>query len=368
MRVGITGAFGQFGFHLRCRLFVEKDMEVVSVGHEAFADDVRLRDFVSGLDAIVHLAGVNRASEDEVAAANPAIARRLIDALARAKASPHLLYASTTHVDGDTVYGRSKREADRILAAWAEANGAAFSAFVFPHLFGEFGRPHYNSAATTFAWQIANGEAPSVTGNGQVELLHFGDAANLIVEALRSGGGGERRPEGRKLSVSEMAERLQRLATSYVNHVVPDLRDPLDLRLFNVYRSFLYPGHYPVRLSTHADDRGALTETVKSLNGGQSFFSTTRPGVTRGNHFHVHKVERFVVLKGRARISIRRMFDEAIDDFFVSGDALCYIDMPTLCTHAISNIGEEELVTLFWAHEIFDPNNPDTVPEPIRRP
>ena len=323
--------------------------------------------FARGLDAVVHLAGVNRAAEEEdVATGNPALARLLVAALDEAGGVPHVAYASTTHVDNDNAYGRSKQEAGEILSAWAARAGACYSEFVFPHLYGEYGRPHYNSAVTTFAWQVANGGAPSVHGDGRVELLHFFDAGGMILDALRRGASGSVRPAGETIAVRDVAARIEALAAAYRSQIVPDLSESLDLRLFNIYRGFLYPGYYPVRLTTHTDDRGALTETVKTHNGGQSFFSTTRPGITRGNHFHFHKVERFVVLKGKARIAIRRLFSEEVTDFFVSGDDLCYIDMPTLHTHAITNIGDEELVTQFWAHEIFDRDRPDTVFEPVR--
>ncbi len=367
MRIGITGAYGQFGWHLRCRLFIEKEIEVVCAGREVFADAAKLQDFVTGLDGIIHLAGVNRAKEEtEIAAANPALANQLIKALEAADSKAHIIYASTTHIDNDNVYGRSKKQAGLLLEEYAQKSGALFSDFVFPHLYGENGTPHYNSAVTTFGWQIANGEKPSVHGDGQVELLHFNDASSLILTALEQGTTGQTRPKGQKISVREVADRMIALAAYYQSQIVPDLRDPLDLRLFNVYRGFLYPKNYPVSLVTHTDDRGSLTETVKTDNGGQTFFSTTKPTITRGNHFHFHKVERFLVVKGKARISLRKMFTDEVQDFIVSGDDLGYIDMPTLHTHEITNIGDEELVTLFWSHEIYDPENPDTFFELVR--
>ncbi len=366
MRIGITGAYGQFGYHLRCRLFIEKDVEIVCAGRETFGNDETLRGFVEHLDAIVHLAGVNRAAEAEVEAANPALARQLVEALEATDSKPHLVYSSTTHIDNDSAYGRSKRKAGDILANWASRVGANCTDFVFPHLFGEYGRPEYNSAVSTFCWKIAKGEKLEINGNGSVELLHFHEASQFILDALRQKQNGQFRPKGTEISVPELARRIDALASSYRNQIVPDLRDPLDLRLFNVYRGFLYPDYYPVKLVTHTDDRGSLTETVKTNNGGQTFFSTTKPGITRGNHFHFHKVERFLVVRGKARISLRKMLTDEVQDFFVSGENLSYIDMPTLHTHEITNIGDEELTTLFWSHEIYDPDNPDTVFDPVR--
>ncbi len=367
MRIGITGAYGQFGWHLRCLLFTHKNVETVCAGRDEFSSPEKLQAFVTGCDAIIHLAGINRASEEEVEQGNPDLANQLIDALIAAGETPHLLYASTTHIDNDNSYGRGKKKAGDILADWAEQKKAKFSTFVFPHLFGEYGRPNYNSAVSTFCWQIAKGETPTVHGDGQVELLHFHEASTALFEAIISDNLGMIRPRGVEISVKEVAQRIASLAASYQNQIVPDVRDSLDLRLFNVYRGYLFPDYYPVRLVTHTDDRGSLTETVKSHNGGQTFFSTTKPGITRGNHFHFHKIERFLVVKGKARITLRKMLTDETFSFTVSGDELSYIDMPTLHTHEITNIGDEEIVTLFWSHEIFDPDHPDTYFELVNK-
>jgi UDP-2-acetamido-2,6-beta-L-arabino-hexul-4-ose reductase len=136
--------------------------------------------------------------------------------------------------------------------------------------------------------------------------------------------------------------------------------------LFNTYRAALFPNHYPIALTAHADERGRLVETVRAHGGqGQTFVSTTRPGITRGEHFHLGKVERFVVLSGRARISLRRVCTDEIVSFDVSGEAPAVVDMPTMWVHNITNIGDTELTTLFWTHSLFDPDNPDTFWEPV---
>lgn len=366
MRIGITGAYGQFGWHLRSRLIPEKEIETVLASRETFSDPDKLCEFVQGLDAIIHLAGINRANdEQEISKGNPKLAASLVAALEATGAEPHVVYASTIHIDKDNVYGASKRQASERLLSWAEKSGAQYTDFVFPHLFGEYGRPNYNSAVSTFCHQVATGKEPTVHGDGEVELLHFNAASNMVLEAVQEGLTGQVRPRGTEIKVKDLAARILTLDHSYRNLVVPDLRDDLDLKLFNVYRGYLYPDFYPVELKLHSDDRGSLTEMVKSNNGGQTFFSTTKPGVTRGNHFHYHKVERFLVVKGKARISLRKVLTDQILDFDVSGDVPQFIDMPTLHTHSITNTGDEELVTLFWAHEIFDPEHPDTIFEPV---
>ena len=365
MRLGITGSDGMLGWHLRCYLKQFDDVEVALANRETFADSSALEAFVGDVDAIAHFAGQIRGSDEEIAATNPGLAERLVAACEARGVTPHVVYSSSTHIDGDSVYGASKRRAGDILAAWAERSGARFCNLVLPHVFGERTRPNYNSAVATFAHQLASGEEPVVNSAGKVELLHAQDVAARVLQICRDGETGTSREQGEPLGVSELAERLRHMASSYENLVIPDVRDKLELRLFNQYRQYLFPDFYPRTLQLNSDDRGDLVEVVKNLNGGQAFFSTTKPGITRGNHFHYNKIERFLVLQGQARIEIRQLFSDTVHAFDVSGDTPAFIDMPTLHTHNITNTGDTPLLTLFWAHEIFDPDAPDTVFEPV---
>jgi len=366
-RVGITGAYGMLGWHMRCRVFAQEGWEAIPAGRETFASEEALDRFAASCDVIVHLAGVNRASDPaEVRERNPGLARELVAALQRTGARPHVLYSSSTHARGDSEYGVAKREAGRILAEWAAAAGALYTELVLPHVFGEGGRPHYNSVVHTFCHQVVAGETPEINGAGQLELLHAGAVTQLIVDAVQQGTTGELAPAGSPITVGELWQRVQELHAGYFEQqIVPQLASAFDLALFNVYRSYLFPEHYPLALTVHADDRGNLFEGVRSHRGGQTFVSTTRPGITRGNHFHFGKVERFLVLRGEADIAIRRMFDDQVHRFRVSGESPVYLDMPTLHTHSITNTGDGELLTLFWAHEIFDPQAPDTIFDPV---
>jgi UDP-2-acetamido-2,6-beta-L-arabino-hexul-4-ose reductase len=186
-----------------------------------------------------------------------------------------------------------------------------------------------------------------------------------IENAIMCRKGGEVRMTGVKSKVSELLARLEHMSALYLDQVVPDLRNPIDLDLFNTYRSYLFPDYYPVSVKCHSDSRGNLFEAVRSFSGGQIFFSNTHPGITRGNHYHNRKVERFLVVEGDALIRVRKLFSGNVSEFRVSGRVPQFVDIPTLHTHSISNIGDSNLATLFWAHEIFDPNDSDTYPEPV---
>jgi len=365
MNIGITGADGLIGWHLRAYLRLQGGHNVRLATRPTFSDPDRLAAFVAGLDAAVHLAGLNK-HDEEVEAVNLKLAVDLTAAFEQAKVAPRVAYSNTIWADrDDTPYSRGKRAAANHLRAWADRSGAPFANLIFPHTFGEFGKPFHNSVVSTFCHQLAHSQSPQIIVDGDLELIHAQEVAARCYLAVEAGENGVFRSHGTPMKVSTLLQRLSRMATTYAAQIVPDLRDPLEVRLFNTLRSYLYPEHYPVNLTLHSDDRGALFEAVKSENGGQSFLSTTRPGITRGNHFHSRKVERFLVASGEAEIRLRRLFSDQVNVFRVSGERPCYVDMPTFHTHSITNVGTSDLVTLFWANEIFDPQDSDTYPEPV---
>lgn len=364
-KIVVTGSDGLLGWHTRVLLSTHEGVEVVPCNRQTFNDDNALSQCLTGADAVIHLAGMNRGDEAEVATANVAIAERLAGACRSNSVTPHVVYSSSTHIDGDSQYGKSKKQAGETLGEWATESGAKFCDLVLPHIYGEHGKPFYNSACSTFAHQIAQGEQPSVTGNGQLNLLHAQQAARIMWDVLQEGTTGQSRPQGEAISVVDLVERLTRLADRYRSGVVPSFEDPFDLRLFNTWRSYLTADQRPIDFKLHSDDRGSLFETLRSDGQGQVFLSTTRPGITRGNHFHFDKVERFSVISGKATIRMRRVLHDQVDTYEVSGDKPQAIDMPTLYTHNITNTGDEPLVTLFWAAQHFDPDNPDTYFLPV---
>jgi len=361
--IGITGVDGLLGWHFRCYLKRYADINVIPAGRTTFSTDEQLNKFVSSSDVIVHLAGMNRGDDDELEKTNIILVENIIKACKEQAHNPHIIFSSSTHCMRDTAYGRSKKEGARLFWEWANRSGGLFTNLIIPNVFGEFGKPYYNSVVSTFCYQLANGEQPEVVNDIALEVVHAQQIATEIVSAINKKKEGDISTSGVPINVSALLEKLTYFSAQYHSHIVPDLTKDIDIYLFNTFRSYLYPRYYPVSVNLHRDHRGELYEAVKSLNGGQCFISTTKPGVTRGNHFHTKKFERFMVLKGNAVIRIRKLFSSEIVDFTVSGVNPCYIDIPTLHTHNIKNIGDSELITLFWAHEIFDSDNSDTISE-----
>ena len=363
--IAITGSEGFLGWHLRAYFNGRPEVKVVGINRPLYEDHDRFQQFIREADAVVHLAGMNRGDDQEIERVNVELTSQLIAACTQANARPHILLANSTHRDRETAYGRSKRRSADLLAAWASKTGASFTNLIIPNVYGEGGRPFYNSVVATFCHLLACGEEPKIIQDGQLELIHAQVVAREVAAAIDKRSGGDVRMAGATLSVSLLLDRVRGFDRSYRGHFIPELTTDLDLDLFNTYRSYLYPRHYPVTLQLHSDARGNLFEAVKSLHGGQCFISTTKPGVTRGNHYHTRKVERFLVLNGEAVIRIRKLFTKDTVEFKVSSTIPQCIDMPTFCTHNITNTGGGDLTTLFWAHEIYDPQRSDTIREPV---
>lgn len=362
-KYAVTGAGGFLGWHLRAAL-KEAGIPVAAVPVGKAFDLHQARTALDGSIRAIHIAGINRASDEDVTAGNITFAEQFADALRATQNPPQVVvYANSTQSKNGSVYGEAKARAAEIIASAASKVGAEFVDLHLPNLFGEHGRPFYNSVTATFSHLIAAGQTPRVETDKELTLLHAQDAVDLLTGAAEIDS--LTRLE-RHETVSGLLLRLQGYARIYNQGEIPNVADWFDRDLFNTYRSFTFPGHAPIELTRHADARGSFFEIIRSHGGpGQSSFSTTIPGVTRGDHFHRRKIERFTVLHGRARISLRRLFTHEVITFDVSGDAPMAVDMPTMWSHNISNIGDQVLYTSFWTNETFDPENPDTIAEVV---
>ena len=364
MRIVLTGAGGFLGWHTRLRLHALTDHEVVPVGRGEWGD---LPSLVADADAVIHIAGVNRAeSDDEVREGNLTLARDLAAAITGAGAPLRLVYANSIQAGNGTPYGDGKQGAAGILAEAVSAVGGTLVDVLLPNIFGEHGRPRYNSFVATFVHATIAGDEPTINDN-QVGLLHVQDAAQALVDGLTTESG-SLTPEPEAHGVQEVWDLLQEFHSSYVpTGEIPDLSSKFRIDLFNTYRAALFPEHYPIGLVPHTDPRGAFVETVRCRGGeGQSSFSTTVPGITRGEHYHLHKIERFAVIRGRGTMELRKMFTDDVITFEADGDAPVAVDMPVGWVHNITNSGDDVLFTQFWSHELFRPDAPDTFPEPVR--
>lgn len=365
-KIGITGQNGFVGNHLYNTLgLFPEEFERIDFQKEFFEDDTKLDEFTSKCDVIVHLAAMNRhESEQFIYETNVALAKKMVASLERTNSKAHVLISSSTQEERDNLYGKSKREGREVIVNWANNNDGKVTGLIIPNVFGAFGKPFYNSFVATFCHQLTHGETPTIANDGEVKLIYVQELVDLIIEEIRSE---KSQPElfiepTSINKVSEVLTLLNEYKSKYFDGgEIPEINNTFEHNLFNTYRSYIdYATHYPVKFTQHTDPRGAFVEVIRLGIGGQCSFSTTVPDITRGNHYHTRKIERFAVIKGKALIQLRKIGTDEVLDFYLDGNEPAYVDMPIWYTHNIKNIGEEELYTIFWINEAFNPEDADT--------
>jgi UDP-2-acetamido-2,6-beta-L-arabino-hexul-4-ose reductase len=373
LKLGITGQPGFVGTHLFNTLGLFPDRyERIPFEDFYFEDDKILRTFVSQCDVIVHLAAMNRHNDPEVLyQTNIRLVNQLIEACEATGSVPHILFSSSTQEERDNLYGNSKKEGRKLFERWAIKHSAKFTGLIIPNVYGPFGNPYYNSVVATFCHQLTHKEQPKIEVDGEIKLIYVGDLVHEIVSIIESSSC---IPDGEEyiklikiqhlteIKVSKLLSILEGYKNDYFQRgEMPELVTQFDLRLFTTFLCYIdHANFFPFKLKLNSDQRGSFVETIRLSSGGQVSFSTTLPGITRGNHFHTRKVERFAVIKGKARIEIRRIGTDEKHSFELDGTQPSFVDMPVWFTHNITNIGQDELFTIFWINEHFDDSDPDT--------
>lgn len=376
IKVGITGQAGFVGTHLYNTLgLFPLEFERVPFEDAFFQDESVLRGFVKQCDVIVHLAAMNRHPDPQVIyETNLLLVNQLIGALNAEKVTPHLLFSSSTQEERDNEYGKSKREGRELLEQWASQNGASFSGMVVPNVYGPFGRPNYNSFIATFCYKLTHGESPQVLQDSDVNLIYVGSLCDHILGKIRVVQASTSPVIERDLVPFDFEKKVTEILALFENFkalyfdqgYIPELKDRNEVNLFNTFRCYIdHESRYPVKLVQHADPRGVFVETIKLGVGGQVSFSTTVPGITRGNHYHTRKIERFTVIKGKACIQLRKIGTDEVLNFYLDGNEPSYVDMPIWYSHNITNIGDDELYTQFWINEWYNPEDGDTYFEQV---
>ncbi len=365
-KIGVTGQNGFVGYHLKNTLILlQTEFQLIPFHRNYFDDNVALDEFVSQCDVIVHLAALNRHEDANVISkTNVELVRNLRDSLIRTKSTAHVIFSSSTQEEKGNVYGNSKKEGRTILSDWARQSNGRFSGLIIPNVFGPFGHPFYNSVVATFCYQLTHGENPQIEIDGQLKLIYVGELVEEIIRAIRNEDNSHELivQHSHEAKVSELLNTIKNFQDVYFERgEIPAITSQFENQLFNTYRCYMaIPNYFPRKYQQHTDHRGAFTEIGRIGIGGQVSFSTTVPGVTRGNHFHTRKIERFAVIKGKALIQMRRIDTDDVIDFELNGDEPAYVDMPIWYTHNIKNIGTEDLYTIFWINEPYNQEDPDT--------
>lgn len=370
-KITVSGTSGLLGWHIMARMHAA-NMNAVFLGLEQpydfeilnrcdFTNEDKLSSKLSKTDILIHCAGATRG--EDVEEQNVHLATRILKSTREINKNFQIIYANTTQQKCSSKYGMGKHAAAEILATC----GNKFTNVILPNLFGEYARPFHNNVTATFIKNEIDGNPSNVNRNGVIPLAYVGDAAAKMVEIADHGLTGTISVSSQSIAVPELAEKIKNIHQKYSADIFPYFSNSLDIQLFNSYRSAITGKKLSRSLQLKSDSRGTLFETAKASSGGQVFMSVTHPGITRGDHFHMKKIERFVVIKGQAKIRIRKILQGEITSFEVDGNQPTAIDMPTYCTHSIENTGQQDLITMFWTDTIFDPANPDTFYDNVRR-
>lgn len=367
----VTGANGFIGRNLCAHLRERSDLSLLTVGRDT--PMTGLEQAIATADVIVHLAGVNRPSDnsefDQVNIGYTETVAQLITASPKPR---RIIFTSSIQAGNDTPYGRSKQSAEECLQTLARNQPVSVSVFRLRNVFGKWSRPNYNSVVATFSHNVANDLPIDIHDPARTvdlvcvddvidEMMHEIAAPIVPHEFLHRGA----EIPTATVSLGDLAGHLRKFREIRDSLLLPDFSTRFLQQLYATYLSYAEPAAAAYSLQARHDARGSLAEFIKSEAAGQIFVSRTRPGVTRGNHYHHTKTEKFLVLEGEGLIELRHIDGDTRFDFRVSGTDYRVVDIPPGYTHSITNVSDKEMVTLFWASEIFDSNRADTFPLPV---
>lgn len=368
MKVLITGANGFVAKNLLVHLSENDDIEVVKFTRQNNLSD--LDTLVTDVDFVFHLAGVNRPETDVgFIEGNTDLTRLLCEACSKTGRSIPILYSSSIQAALDNPYGKSKLEGEKEVESYSKINHSSIYIFRLPNVFGKWSRPNYNSVVATFCNNIANDLPIRIDDpSNLVSLVHVDDVVRRFISILD--GANEDVTFCQifpvyEITIGGLAEKIQAFKDSRENLVTGPVGNGLERALHSTYLSYLKPEQFSYSLTKHGDERGVFVEMLKTKDSGQFSFFTAHPGITRGGHYHHTKTEKFLVLKGEALFKFRHVVTDEYYELKTNGNEPKIVETVPGWTHDITNIGNDEMVVMLWANEIFDRNSPDTYAKPI---
>jgi UDP-2-acetamido-2,6-beta-L-arabino-hexul-4-ose reductase len=369
----VTGAAGFLGKNLYAHLQRREDVAVDTFDLGTPESD--LQKFAARADVIFHLAGVNRPEKpEEFETGNAGLTQTLVDLMQQSDRKPHVMMSSSIQATLDNPYGQSKRHGEKILERWAKQSGAKLSVFRLTNLFGKWCRPNYNSVTATFCHNIANDLPVQISDPDYVVKLAYID--DVVAAFLKEMEDSPQRDSflvdpdpipATTITLGDLVSRIRFFRDMQTTLMIPDMSERFNQQLYATYMSYVPQERWTYFPPVNTDNRGNLAELVKSQSFGQMFVSRTKPGVTRGNHYHHTKIEKFMVISGEAVIRFRHIFGTEVIKFPVKGEDYHIVEIPPGYTHNITNTGDTELITLFWSSEIFNKEQPDTYYLPVEQ-
>lgn len=383
MKILVTGAKGFLGKNLCETLKNIRDGKDKTRGvniDEIYEFDVdtpkeKLSEYCKNADFIFHLAGVNRPkTEDEFMNGNFGFTAELLSELKNFRNKAPIMISSSIQAALDNPYGKSKKAGEDLIFDYGRDNGIKTFVYRFPNLFGKWCRPNYNSAVATFCHNIAHDLPITVNDrNHMMTLCYVDDVADELIRALKNEENRQGEycavPIEHKITLGEIADLLYSFKESRNTKVIPDMTDgSFSKKLYSTYLSYLAPDNFAYKLKMNCDARGSFTEILRSENAGQFSVNISKPGITKGQHWHNTKNEKFVVVSGHGLIQLRKIGSGEVINYEVSGDEITVVDMIPGYTHNIINLSDtEDLVTFMWCNECFNPDKPDTYYEEVEK-
>jgi len=367
-RILITGGRGFLGRNLAAHLQERKDCGVAICDQGDSADD--LNKWLLEADIIFHLAGVNRPQDPlDFERGNAGLTEQVCQFLQKNGRSPKIVFSSSIQAELDNPYGASKAKAENALRQFAAETGACVRIYRLKNLFGKWCRPNYNSVTATFCHNIAKDLPIAISDPArELELSYVDDVVAAFlseIDGRQTAGEAGEDIQSYRIRLGDLAGRIQAFHEMRTTLLLPDFEDWFNRTLYATYLSYVPPAEIRHNLEIKSDPRGSLAEFLKQKHFGQLFVSRTKPGITRGNHYHHTKTEKFFVVEGDGLIRMRAIEGGPVMEYSVTGSAYQVIDIPPGFTHSITNVGTGEMVTLFWSSEMFDPNCPDTYYLPV---
>ncbi len=366
----VTGAEGFVGRNLCVTLACIPELTVLTFDVRNTSDE--LAGFVRVADFVFHLAGVNRPENpDDFKTGNAGFTEHVLALLQASGRKIPVLISSSTQAVLDNPYGTSKRMAEETVFAYGKATGAEVYVFRLPNVFGKWCRPNYNSAVATWCHNIAHGLPIQVRDpDASLTLVYVDDVVQGFIAAMegrlsRQDAGFCEVPETHTRTLGQITTALESFKASRVDLQAPNQSDGFIKKLYATYLSYLPADKFAYPLKMNVDVRGNFTEFIKTPDRGQVSVNTSKPGITKGNHWHHTKNEKFLVVSGRGVIRFRKVADSEVREYFVSAEKLEVVDIPPGYTHNIENLGDADMVTVMWANELLDPIKPDTYFEKV---
>lgn len=364
MKILVTGANGFIGKNLTAELRNREYSDIYEFDKDS--DPSLLEDFCKEADFVFHLAGVNRPKDQsEFMKGNFGFTSDLLDTLKKHNNTCPVMISSSIQAELNNAYGKSKKAGEDLLFDYGKITGAKVIIYRFPNVFGKWCKPNYNSAVATFCHNIAHGLPVQVNDpNVEMNLVYIDDVINELINALE---GKENKvdyfyevPIVHTITLGKIVDLIYSFKNSRDNKSVPDVSEEFTKKLYSTYLSYLPEDQFSYDLKMNIDQRGSFTEFIKTPDRGQVSVNISKPGITKGNHWHHTKNEKFLVVSGNGVIRFRKIDSEEIIEYFVSGEKMEVVDIPVGYTHNIENLGDFDMVTIMWANEPFNPKRPDT--------